>query len=180
MKAYVLGFLFSLDKQYVWFLRKTKPEWQKGLLNGAGGKVEECDRSYFEAMNREFMEETGLFITNWNHFCTITDDKEYDVACYCAFSDEVPKTTTDEIISRHEVNNLPTDMVFNCYWLIPMALKCEGSKYVVKECFKIENHDDREEEAEEEDDLSWLHICEQCNEQAWDGRICHACGLKII
>jgi hypothetical protein len=25
-----------------------------------------------------------------------------------------------------------------------------------------------------------LKYCEQCNEQAWDGRICHSCGSKNI
>jgi hypothetical protein len=32
-------------------------------------------------------------------------------------------------------------------------------------------------EALEEDDLK---KCELCGENAWDGRICHACGLKEI
>ena len=32
---------------------------------------------------------------------------------------------------------------------------------------------------EEEKDLG-LAKCEQCGEAAWDGRICHACGMKII
>lgn len=36
-----------------------------------------------------------------------------------------------------------------------------------------------EEEKEEEEDLD-LASCEQCGERAWDGYICHACGLKII
>lgn len=34
----------------------------------------------------------------------------------------------------------------------------------------------KEEEEENED----LARCEQCNEHAWDGYICHACGMKII
>lgn len=34
-----------------------------------------------------------------------------------------------------------------------------------------------EEEEEEELDLK---NCEQCGEKAWDGYICHACGMKII
>ena len=38
--------------------------------------------------------------------------------------------------------------------------------------------EDIEDEADEENpDLAQ---CEQCNEKAWDGRICHACGMKEI
>lgn len=34
-------------------------------------------------------------------------------------------------------------------------------------------------EPEEKEELD-LERCEQCDERAWDGYICHACGLKII
>ena len=39
------------------------------------------------------------------------------------------------------------------------------------------------EEIEEEEDPTcggMLSECEQCGETAWDGRICHACGMKEI
>lgn len=36
------------------------------------------------------------------------------------------------------------------------------------------------EEEEEEEENEDLESCEQCGEHAWDGRICHACGLKHI
>lgn len=35
------------------------------------------------------------------------------------------------------------------------------------------------EEEEIEEDLG-LDSCEQCGEDAWDGYICHACGMKNI
>ena len=38
-----------------------------------------------------------------------------------------------------------------------------------------ERHSDVSEE--ENEDLS---MCEQCGENAWDGYICHSCGLKVI
>ena len=34
-----------------------------------------------------------------------------------------------------------------------------------------------DEDEEENEDFS---RCEQCGENAWDGYICHSCGLKII
>ena len=35
-------------------------------------------------------------------------------------------------------------------------------------------------ESEEEEEDEDLENCEQCGEPAWDGYICHACGLKHI
>ena len=34
-----------------------------------------------------------------------------------------------------------------------------------------------DEETEEDEDLE---KCEQCGENAWDGYICHSCGMKDI
>lgn len=42
-----------------------------------------------------------------------------------------------------------------------------------------EIEDEREYTEQELEDLG-LSSCEQCDETAFDGRICHACGLKII
>ena len=33
---------------------------------------------------------------------------------------------------------------------------------------------------EESEDDEYLDRCEECNEYAWDGGICHACGMKEI
>lgn len=38
---YTLGFLFDYGQLNVALIRKTKPKWQAGLLNGIGGHVEE-------------------------------------------------------------------------------------------------------------------------------------------
>jgi 8-oxo-dGTP diphosphatase len=59
---YVLGFAFDADLN-VLLIEKTKPSWQSGLLNGAGGKIEDHDASPVAAMVREFVEETGLLTT---------------------------------------------------------------------------------------------------------------------
>ncbi len=44
MKRYVAGLMFSKDEKYVALVIKNKPDWQKGLLNGIGGKIEEEDK----------------------------------------------------------------------------------------------------------------------------------------
>jgi 8-oxo-dGTP diphosphatase len=41
---YVLGFMFSSDHSEVALIRKRKPEWQRGKLNGIGGKCDCCPR----------------------------------------------------------------------------------------------------------------------------------------
>jgi hypothetical protein len=38
---YVCGFMFANDFTEVALIRKNKPEWQRGKLNGIGGKVEQ-------------------------------------------------------------------------------------------------------------------------------------------
>ena len=37
---YVLGFAFSKSGQMVLLIWKNKPEWQRGKMNGIGGKIE--------------------------------------------------------------------------------------------------------------------------------------------
>jgi 8-oxo-dGTP pyrophosphatase MutT (NUDIX family) len=66
---YTLGFLFSEDKQRIVLIEKQHPEWQKGLLNGVGGKLEPGETA-LDCMVREFFEETGVYIPNWELFAT--------------------------------------------------------------------------------------------------------------
>jgi 8-oxo-dGTP pyrophosphatase MutT (NUDIX family) len=67
---YVTGFAFGCDGNGVLLIRKQKPAWQAGKLNGVGGKVEEFDWCLAEAMRREFQEETGIETTieQWSYF----------------------------------------------------------------------------------------------------------------
>lgn len=58
-QQYVLGFAFNLALTQVLMIRKNRPLWQKGLLNGIGGKVEPREIESL-AMVREFKEETGV------------------------------------------------------------------------------------------------------------------------
>lgn len=66
---YVLGFAFSPDNSKVLLIRKERPKWQSGLLNGVGGKVE-GEEWLREAMVREFKEETDIdtSTTDWSMF----------------------------------------------------------------------------------------------------------------
>jgi 8-oxo-dGTP diphosphatase len=55
---YVLGFAFTYDGQ-VALIEKNRPAWQAGKWNGIGGHMEPGEDIY-EAMAREFQEETGV------------------------------------------------------------------------------------------------------------------------
>ena len=49
---YVAGFMFDSSYENVLLIRKTKPKWQEGLLNGVGGKIEPGEKE-LDAMKRE-------------------------------------------------------------------------------------------------------------------------------
>jgi 8-oxo-dGTP diphosphatase len=51
--------MFESAQGRVVLIKKNRPENQKGLLNGVGGRIEE-NETPFEAMAREFEEETGM------------------------------------------------------------------------------------------------------------------------
>lgn len=133
MKDYVCGFLFDeKDNKKVVLIRKNRPDWQKGLLNGVGGKVEP-NETIPEAMSREFEEETGVKIPaeKWIRFCNLEGRKnEYNendtwtVWFYYTIGDisEV-KTMTDEQVLIYHLSLLEPD--YNCVpnlsWIIPLA-----------------------------------------------------------
>jgi 8-oxo-dGTP diphosphatase len=99
MINYVLGFLFNNTMDRVVLINKQKPDWQKDHLNGIGGKIED-DESTIDAMTREFNEETGLCIDEWELFAFM-EGKEWRVDCfYHRLPDNfepVVKRLTDEV-----------------------------------------------------------------------------------
>lgn len=136
MIEYVVGFLFSPKMDQVVLINKTHPEWQKGFLNGVGGKIENGEDSYM-AMKREFEEEAGLTINDWNHFCSIYG-KEWK--CNFLYSTSYyyingTKSMTDEKLQIVNVNNLFNEPVIeNLRWLIPMCLD-KAHKFCEAETF---------------------------------------------
>lgn len=122
-EEYVCGFAFSGQK--VALVTKSKPEWQRGKLNGVGGKVEETDVGLTEAMRREFEEETCLLIEEWEHFLTL-HTKGVHVHF---FRTEVGnplfklKGTAEEPVNWYNIGEVLTSgkTIGNLRWLIPMA-----------------------------------------------------------
>lgn len=122
---YVLGFAFSADSTGLVLIKKPKPAWQAGKLNGVGGKVEAGETS-LDAMLREFKEETTVETTaaDWRQFASM-GSVDWNVDVFCAFNDKFDEcqTNTPEkviLVSTEIVGNLHT--ISNLHWLIPMAL----------------------------------------------------------
>jgi 8-oxo-dGTP diphosphatase len=101
---YCLGFAFSLDRSKVLVIRKKRPAWQAGRLNGIGGKLEAGETALL-AMQRECQEETGLNIPDWEYFATI-ESPHFEVTCFRAFTDDIygAVSLTDEKVTVEEVN----------------------------------------------------------------------------
>lgn len=124
---YVAGFAFDEKKERVLLIEKQKPEWQKGFLNGIGGKVE-TGESLWEAQMREFKEETGLLIpeANWNFFCSLNGSDErgnkWRVRFLWAIGNiDHARRIEDEMPMIRPVNDLGK-VIPNLNWLVPMAL----------------------------------------------------------
>lgn len=121
----VAGFLFSHDLQHVSLIRKNKPTFHAGMLNAIGGKIEPGESPY-EAMLREFTEETGITVGNWQQFLVL-QVPNWKVYFFRAKSDLIHqvKSVTDEQVGVYftqRVINRVHHTVPNIPWMLPMAL----------------------------------------------------------
>jgi 8-oxo-dGTP diphosphatase len=123
---YVVGFRFNEGK--VLLISKLKPSWQKGRLNGIGGKVEKDEESV-SAMVREFREETGIDTTeaDWQYVAMMIgpcgkDSDDWIVRVYASFGpiDEA-RSTTDEQVVAVDAKSLPREVLSNLHWLVPLC-----------------------------------------------------------
>lgn len=130
MQEYVAGFMFDYGGKEVVLVKKSRPEWQRGLLNGVGGKIEEWETPA-DAMHREFCEETGYAVGGWQRFCTLSG-RDFKVYFYFLHDDPealyaTTQSTHDETIEVHFVAKVLADDWYKCIphvrWLIPMALE---------------------------------------------------------
>lgn len=123
MKRYVAGFLFSEDFERVALIKKNRPDWQKGKLNGIGGHIEEPE-SPIEAMTREFLEETGATELEWIKFALLYEVDVFDLHFFCGVGDLTKvKTKTDEEIEIIRVDELKEyDTIENLSWLVDLAI----------------------------------------------------------
>lgn len=123
MKSYVLGFFFDAKATCVLLIRKQRPEWQAGKLNGIGGKIEK-DETPHNAMVRECQEETGLSTSakQWHAFAKILFGASgEEVACFYTSDNLVAsahQTTDEELIHVSLGKPCGLPLVHNVGWLV--------------------------------------------------------------
>jgi 8-oxo-dGTP diphosphatase len=122
---YVAGFAFDYARERVILIRKNRPAWQAGKLNGVGGHIESGE-SARGAMLREFEEETAGGRYYWDHFATVQGHDWGSVHFFRTLTDaafRLVQSTTDEQVEIHRIADIPWDECLpNLSWLIPLAL----------------------------------------------------------
>lgn len=126
MIEYSVGFLHN-DHEVV-LIRKNRPAWQAGYLNGVGGHIEKYEDPH-SCMVREFREETGVGVGPWEHFATLLGEHAM-IHCFAVYDPEGMfiydvKTTTDEDIEIWPFDDLNgflehSQTVPNLEWILPL------------------------------------------------------------
>lgn len=125
-KLFVLGFMFSEDRDKVILIRKNKPASLEGHWNGIGGKVEKYE-PFEDAMVREFREEVGIetSTSDWEHCLKFTGDDssfgEFHIAVYRAFGNVWQfQQMEDEVPAVFFLAHPPSAIVPNLRWMLPL------------------------------------------------------------
>ncbi len=135
MISYVCGFLFAhasgspQGAPDVLLIRKNRPRWQAGMLNGVGGHVEPGETPA-EAMRREFLEEAGVGGLEWSPVALLAGGG-FEVHFYASWTDrktfDAATALTDEQLVRISTADLAGAAVLpNLRVLIPLALDDSG------------------------------------------------------
>jgi 8-oxo-dGTP diphosphatase len=127
-REWVVGFLYDFDAERVVLIRKKRPEWQAGKLNGVGGKIEPGETPD-DAMRREFYEETGQMVLSWQRFASLRWEGEQGVVhffrsfAYRSILDACRSVTDEEVwtMAPHDVALWPSNYIPNLRWLIPLG-----------------------------------------------------------
>lgn len=129
---YVCGFYVASDN-HVLLLEKVKPEWQKGKLNGVGGKIEP-EETVHDAMVREFLEEASRRIPLWEARVTLVIPGKAKVHFHLAQGPRFlkPAPCDEGTFSWVPVDKL-TNVIPNLRWVIPLCLDHQICYTVVNE-----------------------------------------------
>jgi 8-oxo-dGTP diphosphatase len=138
MNRYVVGFAFTKDREYVLVIKKLRPDWQKGLLNGIGGKIEPGETP-IEAMKRECMEEAHVEL-DWIHKGVMrginNDGADFECHLFYSYDNNVIHYTQveDEELSVMKWNDVLTlPHINNLSFLIPYGRCKDGSDFITIE-----------------------------------------------
>jgi 8-oxo-dGTP diphosphatase len=133
MTMYCLGFAFDKCTQ-VLLIRKIKPVWQAGKLNGVGGMIESGE-SPQQAMVREFREESDIltYESDWTPRGLMEGKvgipgEAWQIYVFMAKLGMKfpvnPYSPTSETLVVKKVDSLwkCKDLIFNLNWIIPYCL----------------------------------------------------------
>lgn len=125
MRRYTVTFLFSPEFELVWLITKQKPDWQKGCLNGIGGKIED-NESPIQCAVRELKEESGITISE-SELTGVgmmegknNDDSDFQVFIFTGTTTEVLKTQEIEEVDLYRVDTISMQ---KCIENVPMLIE---------------------------------------------------------
>jgi 8-oxo-dGTP diphosphatase len=127
MRNYVLGFMIDTERNEILLIKKNRPAFQAGKLNGIGGKIE-GDEKPIQAIIREVEEETGLISSEleWLNFGHMELPDGGKVYLFRTFRSDLEnaKSMTDEEVMVKEINynELKSLVMPNLIWLIDSSL----------------------------------------------------------
>ncbi len=133
----VVGFAFTADRKGVVLIRKNRPEWQAGMLNGVGGHIEGRETPK-QAMAREFEEETAIHVQlrRWEEIVQMSNGKNWEVTFFRVFLSPhdihfMTSMTDEKVILVSCENENELNMIPNLSWLIPLALDDSGVQFPI-------------------------------------------------
>lgn len=106
-------------------MRRTRPAWQAGRVNALGGRLLPGEHAA-TAARREVREECGVDVADWREVL-VWEDAEYRMHVMRAISDcaREARTLEDQDVFLADVNALPSTVVDNLRWLVPLALDAD-------------------------------------------------------
>ena len=102
------------DNEEILLLKKNNPDWQKGLYNGIGGKVE-LNTTPLETIIKKCQEELGANISNWIELDSEISSSGIEIVYFLTTLNEGEikklQSQTDERAELFSINNLPTNIL---------------------------------------------------------------------
>lgn len=102
------------DNEEILLLKKNNPDWQKGLYNGIGGKVE-LNTTPLETIIKKCQEELGVNISNWIELDSEISSSGIEIVYFLTTLNEGEiknlQSQTDERSELFSINNLPTNIL---------------------------------------------------------------------
>ncbi len=133
-KRYTVGFLFNADRSQVLLIHKLTPAWQRGKVNGLGGKYEEGEDAA-TCIARETREEAAIDVpvTGWRHIGSLFGTEWHvDVlTAQYAGPESDARSLEEQHVEWFPVNALPPNAMSNLHWLVPLCLNALQTNDIV-------------------------------------------------